>query len=299
MADRSRYSRRPDQLLPNQAGQLPGLSLQHIHKRPSGFHRRHHPAHYGGSLLFPGLSPLSFRRDDLRLRSPLTDHGGADAILHHLQPGHHGVLDSRDHHRRFHRFLLRILPRRPNVPGGHHARRYPGSHEMASLLLRTLLSDRDFHGTPARRRNGAGSRDSNRLAHRHLGHRPLHVEARAGALSGRGWVRRVTSRTTVIPSRADGEGPRSCKLGHASVVKTEMRKTCCVSRKRRVRLGGPSPSTRLGMTTATRQSLFTPFATGRPCSFHARIPPASDRTFSYPIFCKLSATSAERLPPPQ
>src|SRR6266849_9401769 len=42
-----------------------------------------------------------------------------------------------------------------------------------------------------------------------------------------------------------------------------------------------------------------PFSTGPPATCHARHPPAIDATFVYPIFCRLSAASAERKPPPQ
>ena len=38
---------------------------------------------------------------------------------------------------------------------------------------------------------------------------------------------------------------------------------------------------------------------GRPAATQARNPPAIEVTFRYPIFCKLSAASAERNPPPQ
>src|SRR5579863_2581249 len=38
---------------------------------------------------------------------------------------------------------------------------------------------------------------------------------------------------------------------------------------------------------------------GSPASSHPLHPPSIDSTLVYPIFCKLSATSAERNPPPQ
>src|SRR6266496_5606303 len=41
------------------------------------------------------------------------------------------------------------------------------------------------------------------------------------------------------------------------------------------------------------------FVVGNPAAFQALKPPAIERTFLYPIFCKLSAASAERPPPPQ
>ena len=41
------------------------------------------------------------------------------------------------------------------------------------------------------------------------------------------------------------------------------------------------------------------FVVAKPAAFQALKPPAMERTFLYPIFCKLSAASAERPPPPQ
>src|SRR6266851_8449410 len=41
------------------------------------------------------------------------------------------------------------------------------------------------------------------------------------------------------------------------------------------------------------------FAVGKPASTQPRHPPSIDSTFIYPIFCKSSATSADRNPPPQ
>src|SRR5436190_3080728 len=57
---------------------------------------------------------------------------------------------------------------------------------MAAVLLRTVLSDRDFYGTAARPRDGAGPRDPIRLGLSHVGLGAVHVETRAGALSGGG-----------------------------------------------------------------------------------------------------------------
>src|SRR5438034_712303 len=47
-------------------------------------------------------------------------------------------------HDRFHRFLIRIFPGRPNVSDRHHAKRGAGSDEMAAILLRVVLSRCDF-----------------------------------------------------------------------------------------------------------------------------------------------------------
>ena len=44
---------------------------------------------------------------------------------------------------------------------------------------------------------------------------------------------------------------------------------------------------------------YFPFSSGYAFSRHSRIPPSIEITFLYPIFCRLSAASAERKPPPQ
>ena len=78
------------------------------------------------------------------LRVRFARHGGVHPVLHHLLAGDDGVLDPRNLDHRFHRLLLRIFPRRPDVPGRYHAGRRPGGHKMVAVLLRTLLPDRDF-----------------------------------------------------------------------------------------------------------------------------------------------------------
>src|SRR5579864_6264782 len=42
-----------------------------------------------------------------------------------------------------------------------------------------------------------------------------------------------------------------------------------------------------------------PPVNGKPFSRHSRIPPSMEATFVYPIFCRASAASADRNPPPQ
>ena len=51
----------------------------------------------------------------------LAVNGGADSILHHLQPGDDGVLDPGNLDHRFHCLFVRIFPRRPDVSHRHHA----------------------------------------------------------------------------------------------------------------------------------------------------------------------------------
>src|SRR5712691_1901462 len=55
MANRGRYSRRSDQLSPDQADELSLLSTQHFFERPSRLHRRHPAAHRPHLYLFPAL----------------------------------------------------------------------------------------------------------------------------------------------------------------------------------------------------------------------------------------------------
>ena len=58
-------------------------------------------------------------------------------------------------------------------------------------------------------------------------------------------------------------------------------------------------STLLGFGTSQPLEAGSPSSIGAPASFQARHPPAIDDTLVYPIFCRLSAESAERKPPPQ
>ena len=100
-----------------------------------------------------------------------------------------GVLDTGNLHYRFHRLLIRILPRRPDVSDRYHANRRASSDEMAAILLRAILSDRDLLGPPAGCRIGSSARHPVMLADCYLGGRTIHVEARTRPLSGR---RRIT-----------------------------------------------------------------------------------------------------------
>src|SRR5437660_10133968 len=54
---------------------------------------------------------------------------------------------------------------------------------MAAVLLRTVLSRRNFSRATARLPTLAGARHPNRLAFSHLGRRPRHVETRPRPLS--------------------------------------------------------------------------------------------------------------------
>ena len=47
-------------------------------------------------------------------------------------------------------YSFRILPRRPDVSDRYHANRRASSDEMAAILLRAILSDRDLLGPPRR-----------------------------------------------------------------------------------------------------------------------------------------------------
>ena len=116
-------------------------------------------------------------------------HGRVHSVFHHLLAGDDGVLDTGNLHYRFHCLLIRILPRRPDVSDRYHANRRAGSDEMAAILLRAILSDRNFPGPPAGCRIGSGARHPVMLAHCHLGGRTIHVETRTRPLSGR---RRIT-----------------------------------------------------------------------------------------------------------
>ena len=71
-------------------------------------------------------------------------HGRVHSVFHHLLARDDGVLDTGNLHYRFHRLLIRILPRRPDVSDRHHANRRASSDEMAAILLRAILSDRNL-----------------------------------------------------------------------------------------------------------------------------------------------------------
>ncbi len=72
-----------------------------------------------------------------------------------------------------------------------HADRNSSGNEMAAVLLRTVLSNRDFPRAPARGRTHPSARDSNRLAPADLGVGKRHVETRPRPLPSR---RRVKTR---------------------------------------------------------------------------------------------------------
>src|SRR5438094_6486362 len=78
--------------------------------------------------------------------------------------------------------------RRPDVSGRYYANWRASSHEMAAVLLRAILPDRDFSRPPARRRVGSGTGYPVLLANSHLGRRPTHVEAGPRPLPGRWWI---------------------------------------------------------------------------------------------------------------
>src|SRR5207244_4605366 len=96
-----------------------------------------------------------------------------------------GILDFGDHHHRVHRLLVRILPGRPNVPDRHHAGRNSGGAEMDAVLLRTVLSGRDFSRTLERPGTLASACDPNRLALSDLVRCPHHVAPRPPPLPSR------------------------------------------------------------------------------------------------------------------
>src|SRR5207253_4111594 len=125
------------------------------------------------------------RPDDLRPSDVVDADGSVHPVLYHLLARDDGVLDFGNHHYRFHRLLVRIFPRRPNVPDRHHAGRNSGGAEMDAVLLRTVLSGRDFSRTLERRRTVASARHPNRLALSHLVHRARNVAPRSSPLSSR------------------------------------------------------------------------------------------------------------------
>src|SRR5437899_8726700 len=49
----------------------------------------------------------------------------------------------------------------------------------------------------------------------------------------------------------------------------------------------------------SRRRIKNYFVVGSSAAFHALKPPTMERTFLQPIFCRLSAASADRPPPPQ
>src|SRR5205085_7151711 len=76
-----------------------------------------------------------------------------------------------------------IFPRRPNVSDRHHAGRSPGRAEMDAVLLRTVLSGRNFSRALERPGTVASPRDSKRLALSHLVYRARDVAPRPPPLS--------------------------------------------------------------------------------------------------------------------
>src|SRR5713101_3983011 len=188
MANRRRHPRRTDQFASHETDELSRVSVQHFHERPSRLHICHTSAHRADLPLFPALHRAAQPRVDLLLCLHLDVNGGIDAILHHLQPGHDGLLDPRNLDHRFHRLFLRIFPGWADVSDRHHAKRGAGRDEMAPLLLRVILPDRHFSWTITRRGARTGTGDSNRLALAHLGGRARYVETRPRPLSGGRWI---------------------------------------------------------------------------------------------------------------
>ena len=91
---------------------------------------------------------LPTRPHDLALRVRFARDVGLHPVFPHLRPLDDGVLDPGNLDHRFHRLQLRIFPRRPDVSARYHAAGGPGGDEMAALLLRALLPDRDLPRTP-------------------------------------------------------------------------------------------------------------------------------------------------------
>ena len=60
MANRCRYSRRPDQCASDKADELPHIPVQHFSKRPPRLHLRHSAADRADLYLFPRLHRVAF-----------------------------------------------------------------------------------------------------------------------------------------------------------------------------------------------------------------------------------------------
>src|SRR5205807_9417333 len=166
------------------------LPVQHFLQRPARLHLRHPAADCAHLSLFPQLRRAPARPDDLRPGDVVDADGSVHPVLYHLLARDDGVLDLGNHHHRFHRLLVRIFPRRPNVPDRHHASRNASGAEMDAVLLRTVLSGRDFSRTTERRRSLASARHPNRLAFSYLVNRANDVAPRPAPLPG---GRRITN----------------------------------------------------------------------------------------------------------
>src|SRR5436190_5353609 len=195
MANRRRHSRGTNQFVADETDELSRLSVQHFYERSTGLHIRHVAADRADLYLFPALHRAARSSDDLCLCEHLDGYGGVDAIFHHLLARDDGLLDSRNFDNRFHRLLVRILLRRPNVSDRHHAQRGAGRDEMAAVLLRIVLPRRDFPRPTTRRSTRGSAGNSNRLALPHLGRRARDVGTRPRPLSGRGGLARTRSAT--------------------------------------------------------------------------------------------------------
>src|SRR5436190_15685797 len=191
MANRRRHSRGTNQFVADETDELSRLSVQHFYERSTGLHIRHVAADRADLYLFPALHRAARSSDDLCLCEHLDGYGGVDAIFHHLLARDDGLLDSRNFDNRFHRLLVRILLRRPNVSDRHHAQHGAGRDEMAAVLLRIVLPRRDFPRPTTRRSTRGSAGNSNRLALPHLGRCARDVETRPRPLSSR---RRISRR---------------------------------------------------------------------------------------------------------
>src|SRR5437763_15027554 len=160
MADRLRHPRRPDQFFPDQAAQLSRLPFQHLPERSARLHAGHDPADRAHLSLLSGLPHPARGPRGVDLRLHIIAYGGDDPVLHHLLDRDDGLLDPRNLDDRLHRLLLRILPWRPDVSGPHHATRSPDAAEVAAVLLRALLSNRDLPRSAASRADARSARDS-------------------------------------------------------------------------------------------------------------------------------------------
>src|SRR3954468_945259 len=105
-----------------------------------------------------------------------------DAVFHHLLARDDGLLAARDLDHCLHRLLLRVLSRRSNVSRRYHAGCRAGGNEVAAILLRTVLSNRDLPRPAARRRNDSSACHPDWMGPCHMGGGTSDVAARFGPL---------------------------------------------------------------------------------------------------------------------
>src|SRR5207249_5721674 len=117
----------------------------------------HHYPNRADLLLLPRLPSTATKRSYLLAVDYFAHHGRVHSVFHYLLTGDDGVLGTRNFNDCFHCLLIRILSRRPDVSGRYYANWRASSHEMAAVLLRAILPDRDFSRPPARRRAGSGT----------------------------------------------------------------------------------------------------------------------------------------------